>query len=91
MRFVNFPKVKIERLADVQRFYYALPDMPNEIDVRTVVINNRRANEILDRLYKNAKTVDQQASVGMFWALCGPSSSNKVPYNKVGIREVDEL
>ncbi|AEE97642.1 hypothetical protein [Mahella australiensis] len=91
MRLIKFPDIEIRNLEDIKKFYEALEDTPDEIDVRTVVINSQRADDILARLYDNAATIDQQMLVGMYWALRGPSSSDKVPYNKVGIREVEEI
>ncbi len=82
MKLVDFPNIEINTFEDILKFYEAL----DVIDVSNVVINDKRVDEILDRLYDKY----QSADVGMFWVLRGPSSSDKIPYDKVGLYEDNE-
>ena len=93
LRRIPFPAVRFERPSELGRdlaaFYDALRLHPDEeIDVRDVIINSARAEEILLRLvrHKEVKTLDDRFSIQFFWLLYGPSSDPDVPYNEVWMR-----
>jgi hypothetical protein len=90
MRLIEFPNIEIKNVEDVQRFYHSLP-ISEPIKARTVVINKKRTNEILSRMRQETEDDEQHVRLNLFWLMYGPSSSDKVPYGKVGIREVDEI
>jgi hypothetical protein len=91
MRFINFPVIEIKEVEDVQRFYHSIPGISEPVKARTIVINRNRTNEILDRMCQKAKDPEQRIKIQLFWLMYGPSSSDRVPYNKVGIREANEI
>jgi len=96
LRRIPFPAVRFERPSELGRdlaaFYDALRLHPDEeIDVRDVVINTARAEEILLRLtqHEEIKTLDDRLSIHFFWLNYGPSSDPDVPYDEVWVRGYD--
>jgi len=96
LRRIPFPAVRFERPSELGRdlaaFYDALRQHPDEvIDVRDVVINTARAEEILLRLtrHEEVKTLDDRFSIHFFWLNYGPSSDPDVPYDEVWVRGYD--
>jgi len=96
LRRIPFPAVRFERPSelgkDIAAFYNALRQHPDEeIDVRDIVINRARAEEILLRLtrHEEVKTLDDRFSIHFFWLNYGPSSDPDVPYDEVWVRGYD--
>lgn len=91
LRKIKFPKVEFNDLVtlvdDLCKFYDAVRQYPDEvIDVRDIVINRDRAENILSQLQEKAATYDERVRVGLFWMNYGPSSSPDVPHNEVWVR-----